>query len=86
MSNFTVELQPDAIDDLANIWMRSPNPSAITRADAIANQLFHTDPYKNATYVAEEMYKLIIPPLVYFFSVTADVRHVSVGAIREIRS
>ena len=40
MNNYTVELQPDAINDLTSIWMRSPNPLAITRADAIADQLF----------------------------------------------
>ena len=85
MHDFDVKLLPPAEDDLADIWLRSPDPAAVTRADAAADQMLRRDPLGSGTLVAEELYRLTLSPLVYYYAVDAALRRVEVSVIREMR-
>jgi hypothetical protein len=86
MDEFEVRLLPSAVDDLADIWVRSPDPAAVTRADAIADQLLRRDPFASGTLVVEELYRLTVTPLVYYYTLDTSLRRVEVQVIREVRA
>lgn len=86
MSDFEVRLLPPAEDDLADIWVRSPDPAAVTRADATAGQLLRRDPLGSGALVVEDLYRLTVPPVVYYYSVDTAQNLVEVSVIREVRS
>ena len=86
MSDFEVRLLTVAEDDLAGIWVCSPDPAAVTRADAVADQMLRRDPFGCGTLVAEGLYRLTVAPLVLYYSVDTAQRLVEVSAIREVRN
>lgn len=54
MNDFEVELLPSAEDDLADIWLRTSDRAAVSRADTIADQILRRDPVGNGTLVVED--------------------------------
>jgi hypothetical protein len=86
MNDFEVKLTTAAEDDLADIWLNSPDPSAVTRADTTADRMLRRDPLGNGTLVVEGLYRLIVAPLVYYYAVDTAAKLVEVSAVREIRS
>ncbi len=85
MNDFKLALLPSAEDDLADIWLRSMDRTAVSRADATADRMLRRDPLGAGTLVAEELYRLTIPPLVYYFTLDLVERRVEVTVIREVR-
>jgi hypothetical protein len=85
MNDFEVELLPSAEDDLADIWLRSSDRAAVNRADMTADQMLRRDPMGNGTPVVEELYRLMVPPLIYYYAVDVTQRRVEVSVIREVR-
>ena len=86
MIAYTVKLLPSAEDDLADIWLRSPDPAAVTQADTTADQLLCRDPFGCGTLVAEGLYRLIVSPLVFYYEIDSAQQLVEVSAIREART
>ena len=85
MADFTLELTPSAQNDLADLWLRSPDPVGVTRADAAAYLLLRRDPLGCGVHVSEGLYRLTVAPLVYYYAVDTTRSHVRVAVISEVR-
>jgi hypothetical protein len=82
MTPFRVEWDPAAEDELARLWLRSSDPSSITRAQAQADQLLSRDPVKYGRHLSEGLYGLDVPPLVLTFTIDQTNRQVEVTWVR----
>jgi hypothetical protein len=69
MNLFTVEWEPDAEDTLARIWLTAPDPDAVTRAQARADQLLARNPTGHGRHLHEGVYRLDVPPLAVVYTV-----------------
>lgn len=85
MNDFEVTLLQSAEDDLADIWLNASDRAAVSRVRATADQVLRRDPLGNGVLVAEELYRLTVAPLVYYYAVDAAQRRVEVSTVREVR-
>jgi plasmid stabilization system protein ParE len=53
---FDVEWSDEAIAELAEIWTRAADRSAVTAAEARITSLLRRDPHNNGTHRSEELY------------------------------
>lgn len=81
MNGFTVELTPEAEDDLADIWIRAKDRPAVTAAEAAIHHLLADDPIGNGTLVAEGLFRIRHAPLVAFYAVDLARKHVDVSKV-----
>jgi hypothetical protein len=79
MSRFKVDWVQEAQNELAEIWMRASDRPAVNAAATTIDNLLAADPIKNGTDIAEGLRKLIVPPLMVFFSVRLADRYVEVA-------
>ena len=84
MSRFRVEWEPAAENELARVWLRSSDPSAVTAASARADQLLSNDPIHHGRYLSEDLYAVDVPPLVLTFTVDLGQRLVVVTWVRSL--
>ncbi len=84
MRKYTVELDADTEDDLADITLRAKDVVAVVRADAVLAAALSVDPIGRGVPVAEGMYRLTVAPLVYLYGVDAARRHVQVLGVRTV--
>jgi hypothetical protein len=82
MNPFRVEWEPAAEDELARIWLRSSDPSAVTAAQAQADRLLSRDPIKYGRHLSEGLYSLSAPPLILTYTVDQTRRLVEVTWVR----
>jgi hypothetical protein len=82
MNDFEVTLLPSAEDDL---WLNASDRAAVSRADTTADQMLRRDPLGNGTLVVEGLYRLTVPPLVYYYAADVAQRRVEVSVIGEVR-
>jgi len=76
-----VEWLADAEDDLAAAWLKAPDRRAVTDAQAVIDRLLARDPLSNGEEVAEGLRKLTVAPLVAYYEVDQDRRHVTVSNV-----
>ena len=69
MNPFRVEWEPAAEDELARIWLRSGDPSAVTAAQAQADQLLSRNPIHYGRHLSEGLYSIDMPPLVLTYTI-----------------
>jgi plasmid stabilization system protein ParE len=81
MSRYTVSWTEDAEDELADIWNRATDKAAVTAADATIARLLASDPINNGTDLAEGLRKLVVEPLVVYYSVDLGKRFVEVSRV-----
>jgi len=79
--NFTVTWEPDARRELHLIWATAPDPAAVRQAADIAEQLLGTDPFGNGTPLAEELWKISVPPLVVYYTIDSDQQSVEISNV-----
>ncbi|HJT31645.1 MAG TPA: type II toxin-antitoxin system RelE/ParE family toxin [Pirellulales bacterium] len=75
MIRFHVDWLPDAIDDLAEIWMRAANRASVNFASAMIDQRLAESPSEWGKEVREELYEFNAPPLRVLFTID-DANHV----------
>jgi plasmid stabilization system protein ParE len=81
MSRYTVSWTEDAEQELADIWTRAGDREAVTAADAAITRLLASDPINNGTDLAEGLRKLIVDPLMVYYSVDPGKRFVEVSHV-----
>ncbi len=69
MSPNSVELTPEAEDNLADIWLEADDRQAITEAETAICSLLRSDPAGSGASVAEGLLKISYAPLVAFYSI-----------------
>lgn len=81
MSAYSVDLSEDAEDQLADIWTRAPDRSAVTSAEVAIMKALGRDPIGQGAEVQEGLYKYRGPPLTYYYSVDLAQKTVHVEAV-----
>jgi hypothetical protein len=81
---YSVNWTDDALDTLAVIWMQSPDPGAVTWAQATIDRLLASDPLRHGVPWAEGLYAIEVHPLRVQFEVFAGNRAVRVVSVGEL--
>jgi hypothetical protein len=63
---YTVTVNPDADEELADIWMRAANKNDVTRAFHLVEQSLGSDPLKSAYPDGDRFWHIELPLAVYF--------------------
>ena len=82
MIPFSLAWEPPAEDELAEIWLQSPDRWAVTRAQAKIDQLLKADPIANGAHLSEGLYTIHVPPLRCNYTIDVANRHVEVTWVR----
>jgi plasmid stabilization system protein ParE len=82
MTRFTVVWKRDAEDDLAQIWLGASDRSAVSTATSAIDRALADDPEIKGAPIAEGLRRLVVPPLIAVFWISADDRRVHIDAIR----
>jgi hypothetical protein len=82
MNPFAVEWEPDVEDELARLWLRAPDPAAVTRAQARIDELLERNPAGNGQLLSEGLYRIEVPPLLVNYTIDHAGRSVSVTWVR----
>lgn len=81
MNPFTVDWEPEAENQLANLWLTASDPKAVTQAQAVADRLLAQNPLGCGTERAEGLYHLRVLPLDVFYTVDPVRRTVQVEGV-----
>lgn len=76
--NWTVAWDPDARSELHQLWAVAPDPAAVRSAADTAERLLALDPFGNGEYLAEGLWRVRVPPLVFHYSVDLLGRRVQI--------
>ena len=82
MNPFRVEWEPAAEDELARVWLRSSDPSAVTAAQAQADRLLSRDPIHHGRHLSEGLYTIDAPPLTLTYTIDLANHIVEVSWVR----
>ena len=86
MKSYIVQLVDSAEDDLARIWLQSPNPALITREDADIHRLLSVTPFSSGTLVIEDLYRIVSGSLVAYYSVMKSINTVEICSFALLRT
>lgn len=78
MKNFRVEWQPDAQDDLADIWLRAANRQEVTLASRLIDAKLADKPAAWGKELSEGIYRLTVSPVRVLYSIDASRQLVEV--------
>jgi hypothetical protein len=78
MTRYTVEWQPAAEDDLADIWMNAPDPDEVTHAQLEIDRRLANDPTFFGKHLGEGLWRIIHPPLIACYVIDDTARRVDV--------
>ena len=79
MTQYQVEWEVDAEEELARIWLLSGRDPTITTAQAEADRLLSHDPSHYGKHMSEGLFRLQVTPLILTFSIDEDARIVEVS-------
>ena len=83
---YTVTWSPSAEADLAELWMRAPDPAAFTRSANKVDAILKSDPYSHSESRSGEDRILLVAPVGILFKVSENDRKVKVFAVWRIHS
>jgi mRNA-degrading endonuclease RelE of RelBE toxin-antitoxin system len=81
VTRYAVVWHQEAQHGLARLWLDAPDRTAISQATEAVDQDLRADPAAKGALVAEDLRRLIIPPLRVLFSVSEADRMVWVLAV-----
>lgn len=67
--SFRVVATPEAEDELASCWLRAKDRKAVTAAQHRIEQLLMQAPKNSGQELAEQLWKIEVPPLVAYFEI-----------------
>jgi hypothetical protein len=79
--NFTVEWEPEARNELHQLWATGSDPAAVRAAAEAVERLLIADPTGNGQHQSEGLWRLRVPPLTVHFTVDLDRRYVQITDI-----
>jgi len=82
--NFTVDWTEEALEAVADIWMRSPTRAAVTAAQAAIDRRLAADPVGHAIPVSEGLYAFEVHPLRVQFEINTHEHVVTIVSVREL--
>lgn len=85
MIHFQVDWTRDALDDLADLWLRAADRNAVTLAAAIIDQSLGESPHDWGTELSEGLREFIAPPLRVLFTIDDAAQMVDVARVLPFR-
>ena len=82
MNRFTVVWTPDAVEQLADLWLRAANREVIVSVVESLDLELTVDPFWKSLELTEGLHYLDLPPIRAVFSVDSANRLVEVARIR----
>jgi hypothetical protein len=80
--NFTVEWDPPALNEFHELWAVSPDPAAIRAARVTAEQLVGGDPHGEGEYLSEDLWRVRVPPLTFYYTIDPDRQLVEITDVQ----
>jgi hypothetical protein len=84
VNGYSLEWLPEAENDLADIWTKASDRPEVNRAQMEIDRLLIRDPVGYGVEVAEGLRKIEVPPLVAYYNIDTDRRHVTVSNVARI--
>jgi hypothetical protein len=81
MSSFHVEWSMTALDMLADIWTQASNRRAVNISQSQIDAQLAGDPIGRGTHLGEGLYKMVVEPLIVFYSVNETTKQVEVSVV-----
>ena len=81
MNRYTVVWEPDADNDVAELWMAAPNPDAVTSAIHRVIAYLSHEPEDCGEELREGLRVLNVPPLRVIYSVRPEDRLVEIDRV-----
>ncbi len=84
MNSFHVEWTMTALDMLAEIWTQASNRRAVNNSQNQIDAQLAGDPIGRGTHLGEGLYKMVVDPLIVFYSVDETTKQVQVSVVWQI--
>jgi hypothetical protein len=84
MTRYTVTATRKAEDDLANLWMRAADRSAVSNAANSIDRMLREDAPLKGSNAPLGLRQVIVSPLIADFTVEEDDRKVTIWSLRHI--
>jgi hypothetical protein len=81
MRNYSVVYVATAVKELASIWEIAPDRAAVTKAADDADRVLAGSPQKTGILLGEELWKLDVAPLRFYFAIRDEDRIVEVSNV-----
>jgi hypothetical protein len=78
MNSFSLEYTDDAEDMLAEAWLAAKNRRAATVAQTQIDQRLSRDPKNVGEELSEELWRILVPPLVAYYEIDEQKSKVTV--------
>jgi hypothetical protein len=85
MTRYTVTWEPEAEEQLADLWMAAPDRAAVTAAESAIGAALARNPAGVGSEVAEGLRLFTVPPLRVFYEVSEADRLVRVSVVDRAR-
>jgi hypothetical protein len=84
MANYSVVYLADAEEELVSAWEEAGDRSLVARAANDADAILANSPRKHAVYLGEDLWRLEISPLRFYFAIRDEDRIVEVSNVVQI--
>ena len=81
MKSFSVDWGLDDLEVLADIWLNSPDPNSVTRAQDRIDDRLESNPLAVGEHVAEGLRKIHLSPLLVYYSIDNANRKVEIEGV-----
>ena len=84
--NYSVASTEEADEDLADVWMAAPDPSAVNTAMNDAERILSVSQIGSSESLSEGLRRLKVPPILVYFRLDLPRRMVEISNVRLIVS
>lgn len=84
MSRYTVVYHASAEQDLVAVWDEAADRRYVTSAADRADEILASSPQKASVYLKEDLWRLEVIPLRFYFTILEDDRIVKVSNVNRI--
>jgi hypothetical protein len=84
MPTYSVFWTSEAEDDLALIWQRAADRSAVVKSAELADRYLGSNPHHYGNPLSEGLWAILVPPLQVYFQIDEEARRIDVTHVRRI--
>jgi hypothetical protein len=86
MKNYSVVYLAEAEAELVSLWEMSTDRTQVAEAANVADESLGTSPQRRAVYLGEDLWRLDVDPLRFYFAIREDDRIVEVTNVVRIEN
>ena len=84
MKNYSVVYLAEAEEELISIWENASDRTRIADAANAADEILATSPQRRSVYLGEELWRLDVEPLRFYFAIREEDRVIEVSNVTRI--